>query len=216
MADVIKLSPSKLGSFLQCPACFWRDYHKKMPPSFPMPGILIRMDSLTKNYYDSYRNSLPPSLKGLPETLVDKQTADKIRHWLSYKDPNTNAELRGKMDDCLINKKGELVPIDNKTASPKEGELLQLYQIQLDAYAFLLQKNNYKTANYGYLIYYTADSGTPDKGIIFKTETRKLELNPNRIPKILSDAAAVLKQSKPPKNHKDCEMCDWFSHFENE
>lgn len=213
--ELVKLSPSKLGSFLECPACFWREYHKKLPPTFPLPGILNRMDALTKDYYDKYRNGIPPSIKGhVKEKLVDASTAEKLRTGIKYFDPSLNAVLSGKMDDCLIDSKGSLVPLDNKTASPSNEEMLKIYQLQLDAYTFILQKNGYKTADHGYLIYYVPESGTPDKGIIFNATVKRLEMKPNRVLKIFKDAVALVRKPRAPKAHGECEMCEWLREFE--
>lgn len=209
--QLIKLSPSRLGSFLECPTCFWREYHKQLPPSFPLPGILNRMDRLTKDYYDNYRNKIPPSIKGqVKEKLVDGKTANILRQGIRYFDEDLNAVLSGKMDDCLIDLRGRLVPLDNKTASPSNEELVRIYKMQLDAYTFILKKNGYDTADHGYLIYYVPEKGTPDKGIIFKATVKKLEMNPGRIPKIFKDAVNLVRKQKPPRFHKECEMCEWI------
>lgn len=212
--ETIKLSPSKLGAFLECPACFWRDYHGKSPPSFPPAGILNRMDRITKNYYDKYRNKIPPILAGkIKEKLVDKETAEKLRDYLHYFDEEFDIELKGKMDDCFIDEDCSLVPMDNKTASPGNEDMLKIYQIQLDAYSFLLKNNNYKTADHGYLVYYIAEKGDPENGVIFRAEIKKLEMHPEKISALLREIADVLRKPNQPKSHGDCEMCEWISHF---
>jgi hypothetical protein len=171
------------------------------------------MDALTKVYYDDYRGKIPPSIKGqITEKLVDAETAEILRGWIKYSDEKLNAVLLGKMDDCMIDSKGRLVPIDNKTASPSNESLMEIYQVQLDAYTYILQKNGYKTADYVYLIYYVPVKGTPDKGIIFEATVKKIELKPGRIPKLFADAVELVRQKAPPKMHKDCEceMCKWM------
>lgn len=207
--ELVKMSASSLGSALKCPACFWRDYN--FPKEFRLPGILNKMDRLEKDYYDKYRNEIPPALRGkIKEKLVDMKTAEKLRTGLKYFDKELNAVLSGKMDDCFINSKGNLVPMDNKTASPKSEEFLQTYQLQLDTYTFLLQKHKYKTANYGYLIYYTPESGTPDEGVIFNAEPKKLTMHPREVMKVFRYAVNLVRKSKAPKSHKDCETCQWL------
>lgn len=169
------------------------------------------MDRLEKEYYDHYRNSIPPSLKGLiKENLVDAKTAEILRKGIRYFDAELSAELRGKMDDCLIDSKGNLVPLDNKTANPENEELVNIYQLQLDSYTFLLQQNGYKTAEHGYLIYYTPEAGNPHKGIIFRTDVKRLQMHPKRIFKVFRDAVKLLRKPSPPKFHKDCKMCEWL------
>ena len=210
--ETVKLSASMLGAALGCPACFWRDYN--FPLEFHLPGVLGKMDRLEKEYYDKYRNKTPPILRGLiKEKLVDAKMADKLRKGLKYFDGELNAVLSGKMDDCFVNSRGYLVPMDNKTATPKdekEDKFLQTYQTQLDTYTFLLQKHGYKTTDYGYLIYYTPESGTPDKGIIFRAEPKRLSMHPKSAIKVFKYAVNLVRRPKMPGSHKDCETCLWL------
>jgi hypothetical protein len=104
--------------------------------------------------------------------------------------------------------------MDNKTASPSDEEFLKMYQIQLDSYALLLQKHGYRITNYGYLVYYIPEKGTPDKGIIFRAEIRKLKIHPQRALKVFKAAVKLLKRPRPLKSHKDCEMCAWLKSIE--
>ena len=199
-----------IGGFLSCPACFWRDYH--YPQEFHLPGVLGRMDKLEKDYYDRFRNQTPPILKSqIKERLVSREMAEKLRKGLVYFDNKLNAQFKGKMDDCFIDEKGNLVPMDNKTAAMKDNEFLIGYQLQLDSYTFLLQKHGFKTAKYGYLVYYTPESGSPDKGIIFKAETKRMEMHPQRALKVFRDAVRLLRRKSAPKAHKECEVCEWIS-----
>jgi hypothetical protein len=62
-----KLSPAKLNILKDCPRCFWLAVVKKINrPSGPMAGILIKMDSIIKHYFDKYRErgQLPPIIMG--------------------------------------------------------------------------------------------------------------------------------------------------------
>jgi len=212
--ETIKLSASRLGSYIECPACFWRDYYKKLPPTSPLPGVLNRMDALTKEYYDRFRNAIPPSIKGkIREKLVDDKTAEILRKGIKFFDSQINAVFSGKMDDCLIDSKGRLVPIDNKTAKPSD-DWRACYQLQLDGYTLLLQKNKYKTADYGYVIYYTPEKGDPQKGIIFNVEVEKLKMHPKHALDIFREAVKLLRRPTPPRYHRDCEMCKFLGSLE--
>ena len=60
----IKLSPSRLNTFLACKRCFWMAMHgKAVPGGFPM-ALLNVMDGIQKRYYDKYRS------KGLPPPFI--------------------------------------------------------------------------------------------------------------------------------------------------
>jgi len=207
--EIIKLSASMIGGILGCPACFWRDYHH--PQEFHLPGILGRMDRIEKEYYDKFRNEVPPILKGkVRERLVDMETAEKFREGIVYFDEKLNAQFKGKMDDCFIDEKEVMIVMDNKTASPSDGEFLKMYQLQLDSYAFLLKNKGYKVADYGYLIYYIPESGDPQKGVIFRAEAVKLDIDTERVPGLFKKAVELLRMPKQPTSHKDCEECKWI------
>jgi hypothetical protein len=209
--NLIYFSPSKLGRFLECKACFWRDYYRKNPPGFPLPSILNRMDLITKEYYDGFRDSLPPILEDKLEglVLVSGKEAEIFRNGIIYRDLKNNFELSGKLDDCLIDSSKKYSPLDNKTATPGNDSLLKIYQMQLDCYAFLLNQNDFPASNQGFLIYYVATSGNPQKGVIFKPEVKKLELNPERIPSVLLEASLMLKARNIPEAKTGCKMCSY-------
>jgi hypothetical protein len=211
--DTIKLSPSRLNIFIACPRCFWMGLHgPEAPPDFPM-GLLCVMDTLQKNYYDKHRHQgLPPMLKGkIPFNLVDQKTVEKLRHYVTWTDEKTGAVLRGKMDDCFIDSKGTLFVMDNKTRSGEFKEIYDTYKFQLDTYAFLLQKNNFKVGPTGYIVYFVPDKESNiEQGVKFNVEIKSIKLKPGRVIKVFRKAVKVAQQKKPPKHHKECEMCLWI------
>ncbi|MCX6750266.1 MAG: PD-(D/E)XK nuclease family protein [Candidatus Pacearchaeota archaeon] len=210
----LKLSPSSLSVMRACPRCFWLQMNgPKEPAGFPM-AILNVFDAVEKNYYDKYRKEgLPPMLKGkIPLKLVDQKTAEKLRKYLIWEDTETGAVLRGKMDDCFIDNKGTLVVMDNKTRSGDFKEIYENYLFQLDTYAFLLEKNGYKVADKGYIIYFQPDKGSDlDKGVKFSTDPKVVKLNPNRVIGVFREAVKIAKQKKAPEHHKECETCLWIN-----
>jgi len=213
--ELVKLSPTALCKFLECPACFWREYHKQMPPSLPLPGVLSKLDALQKEYYDGYRNKLPPLLKGFVDgVLVPMDMALRFRKRVSYEDKKLKAVLAGKMDDCFISGK-KLIVMDNKTGNPDNAELMELYKLQLEAYAFILSKE-FEVSDFGYLIYYQASSGNPEEGIKFKTTVKRVNINYSRISTIFREAVECARLTKPPQRHKDCAMCEWIREIETD
>ncbi len=64
--ETIKLSPSSLNLFLECPRCFWLRFNKGITrPETPASTMPLGMDLTLKNYYDAVRkDGLPPELKG--------------------------------------------------------------------------------------------------------------------------------------------------------
>ncbi len=206
-----KLSPSKLNTFQACPRCFWISVHKKSAPSIPMV-LHNMMDYIEKNYYDKHRHEgLPPLLKGkIPGKLVDKELAERIRKYLIWTDEETGSLLRGKMDDCFIDSDGCLSVMDNKTLSGEFKEIRDSYKLQLECYAFLLEKNGHKVGKTGYLIYFVPDkTGDPEKGVKFNTEVKELKLDISRVPEIFKQAVKTASLKSPPKHHEECQTCLW-------
>ncbi len=211
MNEQYKLSPSKLNIFQQCERCFWISVHKKPAPSIPMV-LHNMMDYIEKNYYDKHRHDgLPPLLKGkIHEKLIDHNLAERIRKYLVWTDEETGSLLRGKMDDCFINSEGELVVMDNKTLSGDFKEIRDSYKLQLECYAFLLEKNGHKVGKHGYLIYFVPDkTGDPENGIKFTTEVKHLNLDTKRVPEIFRQSVKIASLKSPPKHHKECQTCLW-------
>jgi hypothetical protein len=186
------------------------------------------MDQIIKVYFDQYRkqNKLPPELEGkLPGRLFpDQGTLDRWRRvgsfgrrtgGLWYRDETLSADLVGLLDDCLVD--GEIhIPLDYKTRGykPKENSA-QYYQIQLDLYTFLLSRNDYKTANVAYLLYYWPLEMTRDGRVSFGIEPHRVTTDPDRGRKLFEDAARLLKQTgaseNPPSPSPDCSFCRWSS-----
>jgi hypothetical protein len=217
---ILKLSPSRLNTFRECPRCFWMDMHGKGPPGAPFPSLPGGIDLIVKAYYDKHRKEgLPPLLKGkLGHRLVDAALAASIvKKTLSWTDPETGAILHGKMDDCLCDK-DVLIVMDNKTRGfPLKEEqdeaakaLEDIYRFQLETYAFILSKLGHRVADFGYLIYYIPErSDEITKGITFYAEPKKIVLKPGRVLPVFRKAIEVASKARPPAHHKECEMCAW-------
>ena len=85
MNETIKLSPTRLNVFVECPRCFWLMCHH--PETRPKNGSLVlysMFDIMHKEYYDKHRKKgLPPLLKGkIPFKLVDQETSNNLRKYL--------------------------------------------------------------------------------------------------------------------------------------
>src|SRR3989344_6997509 len=156
---MIKLSPSTISLFMECPRCFWLQFNKNIHrPRGIFPSLPGGMDGVIKKYYDSYRRQgrLPPEVNGkLTGKLLDDEKL--LKSWQSnwegikYFDKDLNALMKGVLDDCLVD--GDIyIPLDYKTRGyDLKEDSTSYYQHQLDIYCYLLDKNGYKTANYAYL-----------------------------------------------------------------
>jgi len=209
----LKISRSKLDTFIHCQRCFWLEVHGKAPPIDMAMGIYNILDAVQKNYYDKYREEgLPPLLKGkLPFKLADINLVKKLRIGIFFKDKKLNAVLWGKMDDCFIDDKGRLVVMDNKTSSGEpKPEYEKGYKFQLNTYAYLLIKNGFKINPYACLVYYIPEKESDfGKGIKFKVHVNRIKLDITKIHGIFKKAVEIARKDQPPSRHEECEMCMW-------
>ena len=214
--DKLRLSPSALNIFLDCPKCFWLEYKARIHrPKGPFPSLPGGMDILIKKYFDSYRavGKLPPEIDGqvTGELFSDMETLNKWRSWrsgLSYYDKSLDAVLAGALDDCLVHQ-GRYIPVDYKTRGfnlIEGGE--EFYQNQLDCYSFLLSANNLPEPHYAYLVYFIPREVKTGGAVHFSVEVKRVETFPENARKIFQRAAALLR-SPIPESHSECQFCSW-------
>ena len=212
----IQLSPNSLNLFLECPHCFWLDKNKgiKRPPPYPY-ALNSAVDALLKEEFDTYRskNLIHPLLKenNIKAHLFGNQKL--LNQWrnnlagIRYFDEDLKATLFGAVDDVLEFADGKLAPLDYKSTGSTAANVYDRFQLQLDTYAFLMEKNGYKTAKKGYLAFYIVDKS---RGFIdrlpFRKEVVEIDTNPDDVYEIFKDAVAVLRQEKPPKHSQDCQF----------
>jgi len=210
----VQLSPNSLNLYLECPHCFWLD--KKMgikrPPPYPY-ALNAAVDALLKEEFDTYRQrgEAHPMIadKKIPARLFSNQAL--LNQWrdnfagIRHYDRELNATLFGAVDDILEFEGGALAPLDYKSTGSKVANIYDRFQLQLDAYTFLLEKNGYKTPRKGYLAFYVVDKsrGFVDR-LPFRKEIVQIETNPSDIYEIFKDAILLLKTDNPPVHSPDC------------
>lgn len=219
-AKAIQLSPNSLNLYLECPHCFWLDKNLgiKRPPPYPY-ALNSAVDTLLKEEFDDYRaKNIPhPLLKenGIKAHLFGNQNL--LNQWrnnfagIRYFDPALQATLFGAVDDVLEFDDGKIAPLDYKSTGSTAANVYDRFQLQLDTYTFLMEKNGFQTARKGYLAFYIVDKS---RGFIdrlpFRKEMVEIETNPSDIYAIFSDAVAVLKNSAPPPHSTDCPFKKWM------
>jgi CRISPR/Cas system-associated exonuclease Cas4 (RecB family) len=213
----IRLSPSTLNLFLECPRCFWLHINERIHrPRGIFPSLPGGMDGVIKTYFDKYRakGELPPEIKGKVEgkLMSDLGILNKWRDWrtgLAYKDEALGVTLFGALDDVLQDGK-HYMPLDYKTRGypPREGDSQKYYGNQIDSYALMLQENGYPVKDFGYLIYYYPKEVSEEGRVDFNVEVVKLTVDPNRAKKVLNEAMKLLNGSIPLR-HSECEYCLW-------
>ena len=214
----IRLSPSTLNMFLDCPKCFWLEQVKGIHrPRGIFPSLPGGMDLLIKKYFDRYRalGKLPPELEGKMdvELFADNELLNKWRSWrsaLAYEDPETGAILSGMLDDLGV-KNRQFIPLDYKTRGfdVKEGGEA-FYKNQLNCYGLLLRENNMKPAGHAFLIYYIPKEVAENGAVRFDIVPKKVEIDPDEALATFKKAQELLN-GPMPEAHTECEYCAWLA-----
>jgi hypothetical protein len=210
-----KFSPSSLSLLKDCPRCFWLKFNKDIKrPEGIFPSLPSGMDKILKIHFDSFmrKGELPPELKELNDVkLFDDEELLKV--WRSnfkgipWEDKEGNL-FRGAIDNIL--KKGnKLIVLDYKTRGyPLKEDTHEHYQNQMDIYNLLLRKNNYKTEDYAYLLFYHPDKVNENGDVVFNTDLIKMKISIENAENIFKNALEVLKD-KIPEASEECEYCRW-------
>ena len=211
------LSPSTLNLFRECSRCFWLQFNKDIKrPAGIFPSLPSGMDMILKKHFDSFiGKGLPPELKELDGEVKLFDNADLLKEWRSnfkgirYTDSRGNT-LRGAVDNLLVKGK-KLIVLDYKTRGfPLKEDTAAHYQDQMNCYNFLLRKNNHKTEDYTYLIFYYPSHITEKGNVCFHTELVKMPTNPDDAEKLFNDALGCL-DGEEPKAKEDCEYCRYMT-----
>ena len=216
--QIIKLSPSTISLFMECPRCFWLQFNKNIHrPRGIFPSLPGGMDGVIKKYYDTYRRQgkLPPEVDGkLTGKLFDDEKL--LKSWQSnwegikYFDKDLNALMKGVLDDCLVD--GDIyIPLDYKTRGyDLKEDSTSYYQHQLDIYCYLLAKNGYKITNYAYLVYYFPKAVKENGLVEFNVEPKKVDTDIKHAEQLFKEAVACLKGPEPKRDADcSCEFCNW-------
>ena len=131
---------------------------------------------------------------------------------IRYFDEELKATLFGAVDDVLEFDDGKIAPLDYKSTGGDVSKIYDRFQLQMDTYAFLMEKNGFQTSRKGYLAFYVVDKS---KGFIdrlpFRKEIMEINTNPSDIYEIFKDAVVVLRKDFPPKHSTDCKFGKWLS-----
>lgn len=124
-------------------------------------------------------------------------------------DQKSGVTLKGRLDALVRTADGKYHIVDYKTAYPRE-EVPDYHQLQLDGYAFLLERNGYRPVAGGVLLHFMPEHGDLTEGRFpFEITPVRVAVNPSRIPRILFRAKRILEMESPPTPSKDCDMCRW-------
>jgi len=90
------------------------------------------------------------------------------------------------------------------------------FQLQMDVYTFLLEKNGYKTVRKGCLAFYVVDkeNGFNDK-LPFRKEIHMIDTDPSYVQGVFTEAVELLRKDAPPPHSSDCKFGQWFKEAAN-
>lgn len=216
----IQLSPNSLNLFLECPACFWLDKKEgiKRPPPYPY-ALNAAVDVLLKEEFDEYRTKNEPHPLLVSHNISTKLFPNQnlLNQWRSnfsgirYYDKELDATIFGAVDDVLEFQDGKLAPLDYKSTGSKVANIYDRFQLQMDVYTYLLEKNGFKTPRKGYLAFYIVnkENGFIDR-LPFRKELHTIDTNPDDVYDLFKEAVGVLRKNIMPPHHSDCKFGEWF------
>ena len=221
----IKLSPSSLNLYLECPHCFWLEKRRgiKRPPPYPY-ALNMAVDVLLKEEFDRYRAENKPHplilAHKIPAKLFSNQNL--LNQWrsnfagLRYFDSELEATLFGAVDDVLEFEDGKLAAMDYKSTGSAVATIYDRFQLQMDIYTYLLEKNGFLTPKKGYLAFYIVDKGNGfGDRLPFRKELHEIDTNPSDVPEIFKEAVALLRREMPPPHSPDCKYGQWMEQATN-
>ena len=209
------LSPSALKFMADCPRCFWLYYNtgRKRPKGI-FSSIPNRIHDMLTDHFDFHRNlgRLPPEICENEYCKDTRLFSDisLLTDWrssfkgISYS--KNGYQLRGAIDEVLV-KDDKLIVLDFKTTGSEKSVKRDKNQNQLDIYNFLFRKNNYKTEDYGFLLYYFPKTITGSGNFIFESRLIKMETNVENAETSWKNSLTLLNGKIPEKK---CEWCERY------
>lgn len=180
--EPFKVSRSKIDLFSECPRCAFLDLKLGVKrPSGPSFTLNNAVDELLKREFDVHRAqgtrhplTTAYGLDAIP--LADdrlEEWRDALRRGISYLHTPTNILVRGGIDDVWVTPVGELIIVDYKATSKKEGpsseeDLYPSYKRQMEIYQWLFRRNGFSVSPTGYFVY--ANGRSDEKAFDAKLE----------------------------------------------
>jgi hypothetical protein len=206
-----------------CPRCFWIRMHcaNKLPFQI-FPGIFSSIDSYTKkvtNVHFHRYSRLPAWL----EELAELGKPVKVPHYSKFGvlDEEADVLLRGTPDEILQKDDGSHIIVDYKTAkfTKTQDSLLPLYEVQLNAYAYIGTRCGFDPISGLALVYMEPqtdlteeklDAVVQKEGFLmgFAGHVLPLKLEAEtRIPPLLKEVRRIHDLESAPAGNEDCRDC---------
>lgn len=229
MNEPIKISAKNLGTLAlkdYCPRCFYLKL--KMGFKIPyqiFPGIFSTIDSYSKKITWSHFAKYDKAPEWFEKIGKCRRVIPVPHHSkFFYVDSQTGIRLTGIPDEIIELEDGTYAIIDYKTSryTNTQDQLLPVYKVQLNGYAYIFEKLGMGKVSGIYLLYYEPQGDAPleenlDKlirqdGFVmpFKAHLKKLELNPDGLVMPLMDQVRTIWDRKQvlaaKEGCRDCQM----------
>lgn len=207
-----RLSPSSLNLLRDCPRCFWLKYRRGISrPQTPIASIATGLDLKIKQYFNAYRGKgvLPPIIA---ERFKDRkiQLAPKPISFLKFADEE-GILFTGKLDEAMVLDGMYYAPLDYKIRASPAASVHVAYQLQMDSYDLLFQKNGYATKGVAFLAYFTPQFGELHNGFPFAVDVKELQTKPERAMQFIDTAKDVLVSEDIPTPSPMCQFCAYIN-----
>ncbi len=213
----MRLSAKGLGDALPdaCPRCLWVSLRFDLPYQ-RFPGVFGTIDRFLKNAVHRALDDtgrLPPWFPDIGRVVSYERDLSYKRFRVWHED--LGVELAGSPDDVFRMADGSVHIVDYKTArlTPSQSEYLPLYEVQLNAYAYLAERIGVAPVRALSLIYMQPngdrDAGS-DAGPALPFEAQRVPVEPKPdvlIPPLLANARRTFNLSQPPTPKAACEDC---------
>lgn len=219
-----QISGKNLGALAMpdfCPRCFWFvNVLRSRLPFQIFPGIFSSIDSYTKKFVHGVfelGNGFPPCLDGLGPVTGYREPPSHNR--FRTFDDASQVLLTGAPDAVFETPDGILIA-DYKTAryTPNQDSLAPIYEVQLNAYAYIAATTDLPPVRGLALIYFEPET-EPHHAVApenhmphgfrmgFAAYVKPIPLDTGRIPALLQRAREILERDAPPTGREGCKDC---------
>ncbi len=207
-----------------CLRCFYDHCQLKVErPRGIFPSLSSGMDDRLKVYFDRFRGSLPPALRGrLPGVLWgDTAQIKKVRHWNSNTKPIVPtpygvAGLIHAFDDLVQRDDGFVSILDGKTRGnkPEPGYAERYYQTQADLYHVHMKLGGMHAHPEAFFVFVTPLDCDPDYTlpdclpIPFDVTVQRVLGHFDDGMELITQGMKILSGGRPAGN-PNCPWCQW-------
>lgn len=206
----MKVSVTSLGLVNECHRCLWKMVVERQQRPSMFSTLPSALDKIIQKEVEmlTINGTKPPWLAQIPGSVIN------IRKKLES--DVGDMHVVGILDD-LVKDGSDYTIIDYKTSRvPYTKEKAEkYYQLQMDAYALLCERNGYEPVKNAYLIYFTPSitdnmvNYTSQAGFAFDVTPVKMGVSSQRAEDTIAAVQEVVEQDTIPVAAADCRWCNW-------